>query len=423
MQEYSEQKLINLLQDLKNMDQNSLFIQIFPAELVDEVWNSLNTSTSQKTEELRTNHDLFCLFLIAFSIEGSLPSKIRSGDLYWPNRYLPGDKTLFLNDQFEKIPQGVVSQLILILSIEKLVFESEAAIRSAFDLDFQIVENQIKSCCFYDIESDYQLNSLFISQHLEVLKFIRCKGAILPSDLSKLRAISKIEFRNCVLKKLPVFNMSLSTIKTLVFNKSIHFKLEFLTQLPKGIMSLDLSMNKLTEIKGLHFFSSLKELNLSGSSLSNFEFEDLPQKIEKLNLRDNQLSNLSFSKMKQLNLTYLDISHNKISEIPKEIGLLVSLKEFLCSHNKMSQLPYEMGDLKNLHRLDARKNNIQKIPTSLSKIDVINYLDLEDNLLKEFYDFIKMSSFTNAYVRLRGNDFSNYEKLRILSLEKVKIDI
>ena len=45
------------------------------------------------------------------------------------------------------------------------------------------------------------------------------------------------------------------------------------------------------------------------------------------------------------NLTFLDLSYNKLRSLPAELGDLANLRELFLSHNYLRVLPYELGKL------------------------------------------------------------------------------
>ena len=121
---------------------------------------------------------------------------------------------LVANTNFDiNVPKGVVSQIITVLNIEHLIFNSDAALEITFDLDFSLVSNQIKSCSFYNFSSDYQLKALYSSKSIEKLTFTNVKGEILPKDLSLASALKSLEFRLCSLNSLPVLNKNKSKLE------------------------------------------------------------------------------------------------------------------------------------------------------------------------------------------------------------------
>jgi len=413
MDQFSKEQLLNILHDVKNMDQNGFFISIFPKEIVDEIWcNRAELS------------DLDCLFLIAFSVDGSQPSMMRKGLFRLENHFLPEPKTLLLDAKISEIPNGVVSQLVNALSIENIIINCESALRITFDLDFPLVANQIKSCSFYDLSSDYQLNTIYSSKSIEKLTFISVQGEMLPKDLSLATALSSVEFRLCKLSQLPKINKNNSKLTKIVINESLkptNINLEFF---PQSIQELDFSMNKLNEIKGLSSMDKLEKLDLSSCFFTSFDLSELPRNLKRLNLRDNEITTFPHEmNIMCRNLEYLDISHNHILSIPKEFMNLNSLSEFLCSNNKLDILPEGELFWRGISRLDSRKNQLRKLPASMTNLTNLVYLDLEDNCLTEFSSFYKTSDLSGTTIRLRGNFFSIQEKHKLLSLETSYLDL
>lgn len=413
MDQFSQEKLLSILKDVKNMNQNVFFISIFPKEIVDLAWSN--------RYELS---DLEMLFLIAFSVEGSNPSKVRKGWSCWENSFLPEPNTLLLDVNLIEAPSGVISQLVMALSIENLIFITDAALRITFDLDFSLIANQIKSCFFHNINSDYQLNTLYSSKSIETLTFNNVQGEILPKDLTLATALSSVEFRLCKLNQLPKINKNNSKLTKIVFNESIKLTKINLDFFPQSIQELDFSMNKLNEIKGISGFDNLEKLDLSSCFFTSFDFSELPRTLKRLNLRDNEITTFpqEMNIMCQ-NLEYLDISHNHISSIPMELLNLNSLSEFLCSHNKLEILPEGELFWRGISRLDSRKNQLRKLPASMKNLTNLVYLDLEDNCLTEFLSFYETSDLSRTTIRLRGNFFSIEEKHKLLSLETSYLDL
>ncbi|KAM5172793.1 leucine-rich repeat serine/threonine-protein kinase 2 [Mantella aurantiaca] len=130
-------------------------------------------------------------------------------------------------------------------------------------------------------------------------------------------------------------------------------QLAVLPCMPSKLTTLRLSHNEFTVVpKEILQLSQLRTVDLS-----NNHIENLPGPLEwtSLNLREvilnnNQISvlNLEFRKdpSRWSRLEKLQLSHNKIQEIPPEVGFLINLTCFDISHNPdIKSFPDEMGKL------------------------------------------------------------------------------
>jgi Leucine-rich repeat (LRR) protein len=78
----------------------------------------------------------------------------------------------------------------------------------------------------------------------------------------------------------------------------------------------------------------------------------------------------TFNKLSTLtNLQWLNLSDNKFTHLPKEIGKLKNLKYLYLENNRLTKLPREIGKLKYLEILDLDDN-----PLTQDEIDNIEVL-------------------------------------------------
>eukprot|EP00002_Diphylleia_rotans_P039641 TRINITY_DN9233_c0_g1_i1.p1 TRINITY_DN9233_c0_g1~~TRINITY_DN9233_c0_g1_i1.p1 ORF type:complete len:441 (+),score=107.52 TRINITY_DN9233_c0_g1_i1:54-1376(+) len=80
-------------------------------------------------------------------------------------------------------------------------------------------------------------------------------------------------------------------------------------------------------------------------------------------------------------ITRLDISYNKISVIPPEIGFLTQLRELCLNFNEVTALPAEVGYLTNLEKLYAANNKITRVPPEIGLCTSLKELNLRENQL------------------------------------------
>ena len=70
-------------------------------------------------------------------------------------------------------------------------------------------------------------------------------------------------------------------------------------------------------------------------------------------------------------LVELNLSYNRISEVPSQIGTLEMLKILNISFNKISELPPSIGKLKRLRELHASSNSLTGLPTEMSQLALL----------------------------------------------------
>ena len=97
---------------------------------------------------------------------------------------------------------------------------------------------------------------------------------------------------------------------------------------------------------------------------------------------DNQICKLT-------KLRYLNLSHNKIVVICKEIENLTKLKLLFLSSNLIEEMPPEIGKLVKLIYLYLGNNKIKVICKELGKLKQLRELTLNNNNIKETSTVIK----------------------------------
>ncbi|XP_022184516.2 leucine-rich repeat-containing protein 40 [Nilaparvata lugens] len=132
-------------------------------------------------------------------------------------------------------------------------------------------------------------------------------------------------------------------------------------------------------------------LNLSNQNLSEVPQEtwsvDLLDETEKQKMivdfsnSDDELKWWEFKPLQNLNL-----SHNSIKVLPKELGILEVLIELNVENNQIEELPKEIGQLQHLKTLKVKMNRLKSVPEELFKLKEIVHLDLSENLICEIHE-------------------------------------
>ncbi len=143
-----------------------------------------------------------------------------------------------------------------------------------------------------------------------------------------------------------------------------------------------------------YIFTSLKEA------------DERPEIVYHLSLEKKKLTEFPKTLSRYENLRILDLSKNRISLIPAEIGELLALEELNLSKNRVYNLPPQLANLQDLKVLLLSKNDIEKIPAEIGELSALEELDLWDNNIKDIDEAIaKLKELKR--LDLRGMIFSD----------------
>jgi len=122
-------------------------------------------------------------------------------------------------------------------------------------------------------------------------------------------------------------------------------------------------------------------LNFTDKGLEKFppELFKVEGNLRNLDLSNNKISSLpsnigSFKAMKNLSL-----SKNRISSIPEDMGKMSKLENLNVSYNLLQSIPTSFQQLKSLREICLSFNHLTNIPPSLLGLKQLNILDLSDN--------------------------------------------
>ncbi len=162
---------------------------------------------------------------------------------------------------------------------------------------------------------------------------------------------------------------------------------DWIQRLPFVVLC-DLSGNALAELPtGEKFFARMQKLRKL--SLSNNMLEDLTSlaldkchNLQILNMDRNQLHEIPpniFHSLPQIQR--LDISSNRLSALPYNIGSLAHLQTLVAHSNTLRAVPETIGELKSLEILDISANSLKEIPESISKCLSLRLMNVSRNRL------------------------------------------
>ena len=144
-----------------------------------------------------------------------------------------------------------------------------------------------------------------------------------------------------------------------------------ISSLPESLFSgcislkhLDLGKNRLKSLSGgIAQLAGLRELFLQSNGLAALP-EELGQCVglKVLDVSDNALTTLHPELFRRLSaFSSLNVSKNKLQQLPASMAELGSLETLVCSYNALAVLP-SLDRCKSLKLLDATANSLQRFP-------------------------------------------------------------
>lgn len=102
-------------------------------------------------------------------------------------------------------------------------------------------------------------------------------------------------------------------------------------------------------------------------------------------LKNSNIKEMPRSLTKLANsLRSIDLSGNKIREMPEFIGEFVSLKHLIFENNLLMSLPSEIGRLIKLETLTLSNNRLTSLPEDINRLSALRNVNLSSNQLKRF---------------------------------------
>ena len=173
----------------------------------------------------------------------------------------------------------------------------------------------------------------------------------------------------------------------------------------KNMTQLICDNNGIENIKGIGLFTKLTDLQITKNKITNIPVE---------------ISNLT-------NLQKLNLNYNLLTSIPSTIGSLSRLEILNCGSNRLTSIPSEIGNLANLQILDLSSNGFTTVPSFIGNLINLEYLDFSGNLLTSLPttigNLIKLKSIGLHENQLTSLpiEIGNLTKLQGLSLTQNKL--
>lgn len=140
-----------------------------------------------------------------------------------------------------------------------------------------------------------------------------------------------------------------------------------------------------------------------------------PDSVFKLDLSRQKLKEIPEEIRKFKSLQFLNLSRNRLREVPSWIGELKNLQRIDLSNNKLKELPDSLGACVNLIYLGLNRNIIETLPRTVGRLEFLEVIELWDNEIISLPDEIKHLHNLKT-LELRGILFSQEEQDQIHNL-------
>ncbi|KAM8850491.1 LOW QUALITY PROTEIN: PH domain leucine-rich repeat protein phosphatase 1-like [Spinachia spinachia] len=211
-----------------------------------------------------------------------------------------------------------------------------------------------------------------------------------PQVLEQLAAMEKLCMAGNSLETLTLQNFRLLRVKhiDLRLNK-ISSMLPDEPDLLKHVTQLDVRDNRLTHLDA-SVFPRLEVLHCERNRIACFKAKG--SLLKGIYAANNELRQLDISPVPS-NLTYMDISRNRMESLPDWLCEAKKLEVLDMSHNLITELPARLFCSNSLRKLIAGHNQLQKLPERVER-PLLEVLDIQHNQLVELCSnlFLKSDS-------------------------------
>jgi Leucine-rich repeat (LRR) protein len=180
---------------------------------------------------------------------------------------------------------------------------------------------------------------------------------------------------------------------------------------------------------GLKNLTALKKINLLNCDVDSIDFALFEHaELETLDISGNKLKEIPGSISTLTKLRYLDVSNNQINHLTTHIGRMKDLICFNISCNQLGSIPAELCNCTNLELLNIGRNKFLTIPEQMGNLLKLQLFDASHCYLVDVPRSLQgCSSLVSIY--LRGNKLTqipdaifNCTRLRSLDISYNLID-
>ena len=349
-------------------------------------------------------------------------------------------KTLHMySNQFEELPDNIASldNLTLLNVAHNKIGQLPECIASLDNLTLLNVSHNDLDESIQSINLPDTLTELDLANNEDMEK--------LPQNIKYLTNLKKIDITNINLSEFPENITRLTNLTHLDLSNN---------PLSKDSLKVVFNLASLTTLDLCNFLNNEDEADEAGEENNesneenielDVEIDEENIKLEFLNISENKLKNVPSWICKFSNLKTLHMHNNQFKKLPNNINSLVNLKELDVSHNalddsiqyinlpvtltalylgnndEMKNLPQNIECLTNLKKLDITKINLSEFPENITRLTNLTELNVSNNYLRQLP--VEINKLTNlTYLNLSGNDRRIYKYVPDSFSQKKKFD-
>lgn len=204
----------------------------------------------------------------------------------------------------------------------------------------------------------------------------------LPDEFHMFKNLTTINFSHNKIRKLPKsLTEACPTLSYLHLQQNEISGNLTVPDLPHA-RELNLSGNKLHSVT-IQSAPSLIKLNITDNQLEHFCIEHAP-KLSELALERNSLKSVQGTEnLGSVVMMYLD--QNRLEHLPMGLDQMKNLSKLTICNNRIANLPNPlMGSLpESLNTLDLSENRLQELPADITFFHRLSRLDISSNCLKD----------------------------------------
>lgn len=143
--------------------------------------------------------------------------------------------------------------------------------------------------------------------------------------------------------------------------------------------------------------------------------QEMPIEVKK----DSVAYSLEEALKSPVDIKVLDLSKQKLKELPNEFYDLINLENLILDKNKLSTLPRSIASCTKLKRISIANNKFTSFPTIICYLSQLKILDLSTNEIAELPDCLKELIHLEA-IYMVGNEISKIpQSLTVLSIKEI----